>query len=175
MLFYGLVDLSSTIIYFIIFNHVSIFKYPFGDINFKNILVQLYMLIFFCIINYIYYRTISELSVIFGEIFNIILLFMDSIMDILISKNALSFYQWFLTILAGILVLFSSFIYIEIIELNFCGLNKNTRRNILKRVIEENLELDDFKNDELKTDNIEISKGYLVELGFNQQLEDYNL
>ena len=89
--------------------------------------------------------------------------------------NTLFFYEWFLIILAGILVLFSSFIYIEIIELSFCGLNRNTRRNILKRVIEENLELDGLKNDELKTDNVEISKGYIIELNFNQQLEDYNL
>ena len=85
--FYGLVDLSSAIISIIIFNNTSIFKYSFGVINFKKILVKLYLLIFYSIFNYIYYRTISELSVIYGEIFTIQYRFMNSIMNILTYLN----------------------------------------------------------------------------------------
>ena len=56
--------------------------------------------------------------------------------------------------------------YLEIFELNFCGLNKNTRRNIEERQIEETLkigsifELTDGR--ESFSSNIEIGDNYTI-------------
>ena len=67
------------------------------------------------------------------------------------------------------------FIYDEILELNFCGINKNTRRNILKRELEEKKYIDtDLYDDELNNNKFEISEGYLMEIQFNDQIEDDN-
>ena len=67
------------------------------------------------------------------------------------------------------------FIYDEILELNFCGINKNTRRNILKRELEEKKYIDtDLYEDELNNNKFEISEGYLMEIQFNDQIEDDN-
>ena len=43
----------------------------------------------------------------------------------------------FILIIIYIFIIISFFILVEIIELNFCGLNKYTRRNIMKRQQEE--------------------------------------
>ena len=51
-------------------------------------------------------------------------------------------------------------IYLEIIELNFCGLNKNTKRNIQKRVQEEMLNQERPSN--LDDDEVEFSEGYYL-------------
>jgi hypothetical protein len=53
-------------------------------------------------------------------------------------------------------------VFIETIELNFCGLDKNTRKTIQKREREdmnlENLE----RNNSLNNNLVEISPGYMV-------------
>ena len=49
-------------------------------------------------------------------------------------------------------------IYLEIVEAKCCGLNKNTKRNILLR--EEIANLNDDK-DNIIDENIELSSGYL--------------
>ena len=62
-------------------------------------------------------------------------------------------------------------IFLEIIELNFCKLNKNTKINIEKRELKEDLNDDDDQNDEdidpeerkSKQSIVEISPGYLVD------------
>ena len=60
-------------------------------------------------------------------------------------------------------------IYLEIIELNFCELNKNTRRNILKREIKEKMDLEySDEEDDLKNSHFEISPGYLIYLDDNK-------
>ena len=50
------------------------------------------------------------------------------------------------------------FFYIEIFEFNFCGLNKNTKKNILLREKEE------IKNSVINRDSIivELKDGYLI-------------
>ena len=71
-------------------------------------------------------------------------------------------------------------IYLEIIELNFCKLNKNTKINIEKRELKEDLNDDDEQNDEdidpeerkSKQSIVEISPGYLVNSG--AELESFN-
>ena len=72
-------------------------------------------------------------------------------------------------------------IFLEIIELNFCKLNKNTKINIEKRELKEDLnDDDDDQNDEdidpeerkSKQSIVEISPGYLVNSG--AELESFN-
>ena len=53
-------------------------------------------------------------------------------------------------------------IYLEILELNFCGLNKNTRRNIhLRSEIDLLLE---HRETIYEDNNIDINKNYILEL-----------
>ena len=52
-------------------------------------------------------------------------------------------------------------------------MNRNTRRNILKRELEEKKEIGLY-GIELKNDKIEISKGYFIDISFNGQIEDDN-
>ena len=60
-------------------------------------------------------------------------------------------------------------IYLEIIELNFCELNKNTRRNILKRGMKEKNGLEyTNEEDDSKNSHFEISIGYLINLDDNK-------
>ena len=90
-----------------------------------------------------------------------------------VEFSLLKYFIGYSIIIVGILILIFAFIYAEIIELNCCGLNKNTRRNILKRELEEKKDID-LNDSELKNDKIEISKGYYLEMGVNDQIEDDN-
>ena len=60
------------------------------------------------------------------------------------------------SILLFILLIFSLLFYLEILEYNFCDLNKNTKRNIQIRAESENF-IDDTIDDK-----IELSAGYIV-------------
>ena len=57
----------------------------------------------------------------------------------------------YLSIIPFLFQFFSLMVYLEILELNFCGLNKNTKRNIRKRVdketIKTSMELNMLMND----------------------------
>ena len=48
--------------------------------------------------------------------------------------------------------------YIEIFEFNFCGLNKNTKKNILLRE-KEDIRNTDYKNEDII---VELKEGYLI-------------
>ena len=64
-------------------------------------------------------------------------------------------------IICLVFILFLSLVFNEIIELNFCGLSFNTKRNIILRAkIEEDLI---FKKDEIVKENIE-EGNYIIEL-----------
>jgi len=65
----------------------------------------------------------------------------------------------YLSIIPFFFQFFSLMIYLEIIELNFCGLNKNTKRNIQKRVQEEMLNQERPSN---LDDEVEFSEGYYL-------------
>ena len=56
-------------------------------------------------------------------------------------------------------------IFCEIIELNFCGLEKNTKKNIMERT--KLAEYQDSKEDEQTNDSFEISDG--LELNFDSR------
>ena len=59
-------------------------------------------------------------------------------------------------------------IFLEIIELNFWNLNKNTKRNIGKRESTENEDLLILENVNKEKESIEISPGYIVENEMNE-------
>ena len=65
----------------------------------------------------------------------------------------------YLSIIPFLFQFFSLMINLEIIELNFCGLNKNTKRNIQKRVQEEMLNQERPSN---LDDEVEFSEGYYL-------------
>ena len=60
----------------------------------------------------------------------------------------------------------SLFIYLEIIELKCCGLNKNIRKNILKRMDTDKTlyETEDWIDNDSENDRIDLGDGYFVEL-----------
>ena len=77
--------------------------------------------------------------------------------QLLIDEDPKKFYF----IIFYILQLFSLLIYLEIIELNFCGLNKNTKRNIELRGKDEISLMN--RNDSLtEGENIEINEDYYI-------------
>ena len=64
--------------------------------------------------------------------------FADSFIEIF--NNEINYFIVCILILSGIFEIFIVLILLEIIELEFCGLNYNTKRNIRKRaLIESNL------------------------------------
>ena len=90
------------------------------------------------------------------------------LVDLLIMKK--TNYKYF-SIILFIPQFLGLLIFLEIIELNFCKLNKNTKINIEKRELKEDLNDDDDQNDKdidpeerkSKQSIVEISPGYLVD------------
>ena len=67
--------------------------------------------------------------------------------------------------------------YLEIFEFNFCGLNKNTRRNIQERERKEMLlqkRNDNSRTQSSMTELIEISPDYIIHNDFNTKSYDEN-
>ena len=75
--------------------------------------------------------------------------------------------RWFILILTFFQIIFLLF-YLEILEYNFCSLNKNTKRNIRDREQRQNIidqeDINDHENDI-------IVKGYDITKGFQNQDE----
>ena len=59
-------------------------------------------------------------------------------------------------------------IFLEIIELNFCGLNKNTKRNIQIRANE------DIQETKQEEDLIEVSPGYFIHKDDLDYISEYS-
>jgi len=76
--------------------------------------------------------------------------------------------RWFILILSLFQIIFLLF-YLEILEYNFCSLNKNTKRNIRDRErIQKSIDEEDISNGR---DSEIIIKGYDVSKGFQNQDE----
>ena len=92
------------------------------------------------------------------------------------KNNNLSLGGWLLIFLAFIFTLLGLFIYLEIIELNFCDLNKNTRNRIAERAKEKEIDelylemelpkKDEDEDGEEKNDKqkVEVVPGYLIDI-----------
>ena len=69
---------------------------------------------------------------------------------------------------------FSLLIYLEIIELNFCNLNKNTKRNIELRGILD-LSGENGRDSTVDTGNLDINNDYLIEFRENNNGQTENI
>ena len=83
------------------------------------------------------------------------------------NEEYLTVVQFILMESLEIIYIISNLIYIEIIELKFCNLDYDLKKNIGKRgvmeYIEDETECEEKKNDNRKSDEmIEISEGYLI-------------
>ena len=65
----------------------------------------------------------------------------------------------------------SLMIYFESLELNFCNLNKNTKRNIKSRENDDLIERIDSFNDE----GFEVKEGYIFQNSINDSCEKDNI
>ena len=173
--FFGLVSLIT--IFIINFDWIR--QYEVIDC-FSALLKTLPYTFLYAIINFIYYLIAYNFSFIHSEIINLFLNINQIIFDIIIKKSYDITYIIILIIF--IFALISFFIYLEIIELKCCGLNKNTRRNILirenidKTEINENINKENEDKNVIKSEskNIELTEGYLVDLN-NIPNRDSNL
>ena len=92
--------------------------------------------------------------------FNLIGFHLSKIVQVLIDENNEKFY----CIIIFILQLFCLMIYLEIIELNFCDLNKNTKRKINLRGIDDlSGDTGSDSNSALGIGNIDIDQNYYIE------------
>ena len=60
-------------------------------------------------------------------------------------------------------------LYLEILEYNFCSLNRNTKKNIIEREKRQNVLNDDDKDDEIDI------KGYDISEGIKNQEKDFDM
>ena len=112
----------------------------------------------------------------FGSTLQILTIFSLSPEFLLISQNVgntiFSFKYGnnnkYICIIFFLLQFFSLMIYLEIIELNFCNLNKNTKRNIKLRINDELIE----RTDSLMNGKFEAGNGYIFENEENEECEE---
>ena len=129
-----------------------------------------------CIFFFLYYH-IFNLFTTSHTIFNFSIYVM--VLNVIEAKdNNLGLRGWLILSLAFILVFIGIFIYLEIIELNFCDLNKNTRIKIAERAREPKIERifsEEFPEIELyqkiyneqeenNEKTIEIAPGYIIHI-----------
>ena len=72
--------------------------------------------------------------------------------------NAANIIDW-LSIIPFTFQIITLLFYLEIFEFNFCGLNKNTKRNIQSRERDESLNINDMKG----ANFIELMQGYFIQ------------
>ena len=130
--------------------HLDDFSEYFNNFNKKELLVLLgfmstqYGLYLFCLITN---KDNSPCHIFIIYSFGQLAYFMD------ISQIAI--------IISHIFILFMSLIFNEIIEINFCGLSKNTRKNIMMRARDEDSIVDEIN---LIDEKIEIDDDVIIEL-----------
>ena len=163
----------------VIFRKVYVLIYDINEnINKKYILLIILMTIGFSIINYVIYRVIFEYNTIYSQILAFIVIRVDNIVKTFFQSKIGNFFS-ILIIIESFLALICLFIYVEIIELNFCGLNNNTRRNILKRLDKEQTGLDTLLQDiseekDPNKDKVELPGGYIVNLKEEDDMDEIN-
>ena len=188
--FFGLID----VIIYIIIIFLSI-KYGYTatfddkEVTIRNYFRKLSLIdligssiftIFYSIFNLIFYLIIDNFTVAHALVTYIII---DSGEYSVYYISKMNTYEYLIfSICLSALLIFNMFIYLEIIELDFWGLNKNTRRNILIREEKEKKKLsiiclnnnnneeeeEESEESEESEDNVkeklEVPGGYLVEL-----------
>ena len=148
LLIYVLSDKNSS------FFMAQAFYYYFEDFSVGKMIGKQILVIVFSIIN-------TELSILniyyFNPNFLLICYQISKFVQVLIDEKAPGKYY---CIIYFIVQFFSLMIYLEIIEMNFCGLNKNTKRNIQIRSDNELLKQDDR---DFSIGAININKDYAID------------
>ena len=130
----------------------------FDKYEYKDIILHILYLIFFrFFINILKILTVYY----FTQIHNFTTYILIKIFDLVLRKE--SEYKYF-SILLFIFQFLGLLIFLEIIELNFWGLDKNTVKNIQARLSEEDTRLiKDQEKNENQIEKVELAPGYLVE------------
>ena len=162
-----------------IFRKVYVLIYDINEsINKKYILLIIVTTICYSIIYYVIYRVVLEYNTIYSQVLFYIFISISTIVNTL-RQSKIDNYFSISIIIESFLTLICLFIYVEIIELNFCGLNNNTRRNILKRLDKEQLGLDTLLQDiseekDPNKDKVELPGGYIVNLNVEDDMDEIN-
>ena len=114
-------------------NCLDVLSYE-NDFNSKLLLLFIIIISLICniIFFFFYYKTIY----LFTPSHTLLFFYLSSIITIFEKAHETdsSKKEWSIIILSILGTFFGLFIYLEIIELDFCGLNENTRRNINQRL-----------------------------------------
>ena len=110
----------------------------------KNDKIQI-LICFIILIYYIPYYLFFNLTIKNNSVFHVLVILLAE--ESLLFKYEKDAFIIFMNIFLTIILLFMFLVFIEIIELNFCGLSTNLKRNIAERAeIETNNNIDSCKN-----------------------------
>jgi len=111
----------------------------------------------------IFYLLIYNFTPIHAVVIDTIIISIQSIYTFQFKDDA---YIFIILILLIIFSILSLFIYLEIIELKCCGLNKNIRKNILKRMDTDRLfyDIEEGMDNDIENKKIDMDNGYIIEL-----------
>ena len=134
------------------------FEIYFNKYEYKYVILHIiYLIGFRFFINILKILTVYY----FTQIHNFTTYILIKIFDLVLRKE--SEYKYF-SILLFIFQFLGLLIFLEIIELNFWGLDKNTVKNIQARLSEEDTRLiKDQEKNENQIEKVELAPGYLVE------------
>ena len=170
---FGFIWAIIVFIYSIVFQKIQgeikiiddLFSY-FTEVEIWNIFLKFFINFFFIgmfrqIVKIILLKNLTPNHLLVGQVLRMLLLDFK-----FIDKE----YKLYGNIIIFIVKIFSLLFYIEILECNFCGLNRNTKRNIqLRAFLEDNIR---GIVDEDDRDDLEISPGYIIE---KEQLKINNI
>ena len=124
-------------------NIFELFK-KMGNIDAKNIIILILLPLIYGILNYLLIKTVYEYTIFHLFIPFIVESFMKNII-----KNLGKLENFFL-ISSFFVELIMILIFVEIIEINCCGLSENLKRNIHSRaIIESSFYIENVDNDEI--------------------------
>ena len=183
----GLFNLSSNLILYFIFSFIQCKKNTFCSLEYKNNYYIDNIFSFFStysIIEAIMYFLIHLTTSLRYILFNIILQnftvfhillsyqmvsFIWNIVD-LIESNKKNILVNIIIVITYIFELFINFFFLEFIELNFCGLNINTKKHIIERAAQDNISMSS-DSDKL---TFEVDNDYVVVYKESNDIESRN-
>ena len=117
----------------------------FDNLTSIEILLLIYTIFQSGVYQILVYIMINDFTVCHIFLFYQMLEFTDSFIEIFSSSN-INLFVVCILIISGIFEIFIVLIFLEIIELGFCGLNYNTKRNIKKRALIESSLSNEIRN-----------------------------
>ena len=115
----------------------------FDDIYPTEIFLYIYTIFQSGIYQILIYITINDFTVCHIFLFYQIIEFADTLVEIFITNK--NIFAICIVITSGIFEIFIVLVFLEIIELGFCGLNYNTKRNIKERALNDSKLLNEIR------------------------------